>query len=95
MNGIPPLRNGLPMSGMRTNMNGVSDPYGNAYGNSNGYTGNMNGVSAVLNEKSRNPGLEELMRELKEAKVGNQHSSIIRYVSHFHLLLPTVNEQLF
>jgi hypothetical protein len=60
------------MSSTRTNMNGMCGGYGSSSsnGSGSGYCGNLNGVSGVLNEKSSNPGVEDLMRDLKEAKVG-------------------------
>ena len=65
-----PLRGGLSMKSMRTNMNGMGGGYGNSSSSGSGYSVNLNGVSSILNEKSSNPGVEDLMRDLKEAKVG-------------------------
>ena len=83
------------MNNMRTNMNGMGGGYGNSSssGSGSGYggcSGNLNGVSSVLNEKSSNPGVEDLMRDLKEAKVGfhltliTPHSCISSLITHFH-----------
>ena len=58
------------MNSMRTNMNGMGGGYGNSSSSGSGYSVNLNGVSSILNEKSSNPGVEDLMRDLKEAKVG-------------------------
>ena len=71
-----PLRHGLPMSGLRPNMNmnmnmrGSTDAYNNTQGKT--YNGTINGVSGGLNEKKiSNQGIEDLMRDLREAKVRN------------------------
>ena len=64
------------MSGMRPNMNmnmnmnmhGSTDTYRSTQGNA--YNGNINGVGGGFNEKKiSNQGVEDLMRDLKEAKV--------------------------
>ena len=76
MNDTLPSRHGLSMSGMRPNMNmnmnmnmhGSTDTYRSTQGNA--YNGNINGVSGGFNEKKiSNQGVEDLMRDLKEAKV--------------------------
>jgi hypothetical protein len=80
---------------MRTNM--YSNIMGGGYGNSSssgsgggygGCSGNLNGVSGILNDKSSNPGVEDLMRDLKEAKVGflltllTSYSSLMHHITH-------------
>ena len=62
------------MNNMRTNSNIMGGGYGNSSSGSSGSgyggcSGNLNGVGSILNEKSSNPGVEDLMRDLKEAKV--------------------------
>lgn len=69
-----PLRGGLLVNNMRTNSNIMGGGYGNSSSGSSGSgyggcSGNLNGVGSILNEKSSNPGVEDLMRDLKEAKV--------------------------
>ena len=80
MNDTLPSRHGLSMSGMRPNMNmnmnmnmhGSTDAYNTTQGKA--YSGNINGVSGGFNEKKMsNLGVEDLMRDLKEAKV--RHST--------------------
>jgi hypothetical protein len=90
-----PLRGGLSEISMRTNM--YSNIMGGGYGNSSssgsgggygGCSGNLNGVSGILNDKSSNPGVEDLMRDLKEAKVGflltllTSYSSLMHHITH-------------
>ena len=90
-----PLRGELSMNSMRTNMNGMgggNSSSGSGSGSGYGvYSGNLNGVSSILNEKSSNPGVEDLMRDLKEAKVGFLQTLLTPYscipsLSHLHSL---------